>query len=318
FDGVVTAVSTVKGATVKKGTTAITMADTSRFEVEMLVSEIDVLKVNPGTTATIELSALSGIVFPAKVTTIAPVAIIQQGVVNYKVKAEMTITKATPSATTSAPSTEEAQQAREMVDNAIAKAVKDGRLTQAQADQLKARFSQFIEVMTAEQIDQMITRFAQGGPVAGGQAGTGSGRIGQAAGNLTPAQLDQLRQKAQQGQLGGQSTNGIVPETVQLREGLSVTTNLLIQQKANVLLVPNQAISVKGGKSYVLVSKDDGTREEREVTTGLSDWKNTEVVSGLTTGDKIAIAKTTGTSTSKTTQPTQGIFGGGGGIRIPR
>ncbi len=318
FDGVITAVSVQERATVKKGATVLTIADSSKFEAEMLVNETDIMKISIGTQSTIELSSLSGVSFPARVVTIAPVATVSQSVVNYKVRAELTNIRLLQSTATS-QTAEQSEKARELLDTALEKAVKDGRITQAQADQLKTTLSPIMNNLTAEQIEQWITRQAQGGTAAAGQGGLFQGRLGQ-AGNLTQEQLDQLRQRLQgsQGLTGSQAGTTTEIQNVKLREGLSVTVNLIIQQKQNVLLVPNQAISIKSGKSYVLATKADGTREEREITTGISDWRNTEVVSGLTDGEQISIARTTGTSTASNTSTTQQnqirIPGVGGGV----
>jgi len=312
FDGVITAVSVQERAAVKKGATVLTIADSSKFIAEMLVNETDTMKISIGTPTTIELSSLPEVTFPARVVTIAPVASVSQGVVNYKVRAEITNIRPVQ-ATTATQTTEQAQQAQELLDAALIKAVKDGRLTQEQADQLKAQLTPFVSALTEAQIEQWIARQAQGGNVTPGQGGAVQGRFGQQA-DITQAQLDQLRQRAQ-GLAGGQTT---ATQDVKLREGLSVTTSLVVQQKQNVLLVPNQAITIKSGKNYVQVSKADGTREEREITTGLSNWQNTEVVSGLTDGENVAIARTTASSTTRTTQSTQQgqirIGGTGGGL----
>jgi len=320
FDGVVTTVNVQERAAVKKGVTAIILADTARFEAEMLINEIDVLKLSTGTEVNIEVEALPGVTFPARVTTIAPVATIQQGVVNYKVKAELaTRPVAAPVQTSAAPTAGNAKEALKLLEDGLASAVKSGRITQQQADLLKDRWSPLVAAMTPEQIDQIITRTQQGQTGAGDQLPGIGGRLGLAgqAGNLTQEQLAQLRERFQQGLTTGRQGNGITADTAQLREGLSVTANLVIEQKQNVVLVPNQAVSVKSGKNYVLVQKADGTREEREVTVGLSDFQNTEIVNGLAASEQVAIAKTKG-STSTATSQQQGFgLGGGSGLRIP-
>ena len=71
----------------------------------------------------------------------------------------------------------------------------------------------------------------------------------------------------------------------QLRQGMSLTVNLIEQQAQNVIVVPNQAIKTVSGKSYVEVKTSSGTPAQQEVTTGLKDYQNTQIVSGLTVGD---------------------------------
>jgi RND family efflux transporter MFP subunit len=104
---------------------------------------------------------------------------------------------------------------------------------------------------------------------------------------------------------GGQ---GQTPEAIQLRQGLSVTVSILVQEKDNVLLVPNRAIIRQQGGTYVNILKADGTTEQRQIKMGISDSKSTEVTDGLTEGEKVVIPQTTSTTTTPA---------GGGGIRIP-
>lgn len=54
----------------------------------------------------------------------------------------------------------------------------------------------------------------------------------------------------------------------------------------NVMLVPNQAISKKDGKSVVKLLKN-GAWIDQEVEIGKSDESNTEIISGLKLGDTI-------------------------------
>jgi len=95
FDGFITAVNVaagdagVSGNGVPKGTVAVTIADPNKFQADILVSEMDIFQVKLGGDATVQLSSLSGISLPAKVTFISPTATIQSGVVNYKVTVEV-------------------------------------------------------------------------------------------------------------------------------------------------------------------------------------------------------------------------------------
>jgi len=63
--------------------------------------------------------------------------------------------------------------------------------------------------------------------------------------------------------------------------GKIVTKNISV-------MIPNNSIIEKGGKYYVLL-KNGGDVEKREITIGESDSVNTEVLSGLSIGDKVAI-----------------------------
>jgi len=127
-------------------------------------------------------------------------------------------------------------------------------------------------------------------------------------GQITQEQAEEMMERMQQGQLGqpgqgGQQAMPTMPlEDFQLREGLTVTVSILVEERNDVLLVPNGAITSRGGQAYVQVVSPDGTTEERPVTTGLSDWQYTEVTSGLSEGEKIIVPQGT-TTTPTTLQP---------------
>ena len=98
----------------------------------------------------------------------------------------------------------------------------------------------------------------------------------------------------------------MMPEDFQLREGLTVTVSILVDEKTDVLLVPNSAITRREAQSYVQVVPADGAPEERAIQTGISDWQYTEVTSGLSEGEQVVVPQ--GTTTTTTTQ--QGQRGG--------
>ncbi len=103
----------------------------------------------------------------------------------------------------------------------------------------------------------------------------------------------------------------VASENFQLREGLSITVSVIIQERNDVLLVPNGAITLQRGQSYVQVQAADGTTEQRAIQTGINNAQYTEVTSGLTEGEKVIVPRaTTSSTTSSTTQQ-------GGVIRIP-
>ena len=168
FDGVVTVVSITPGAAIKKGAAAITVADTSKFQTDILVNEMDIPNVTVGTQATVQIEAMSGVTLSARVTTIAPISTNQSGVVTYKVTADLTSLAAlqTPAALAAADPAQLAA-AQQRLNDAIAKAVAAGQITQAQADAFKQRWSQIAANLTQDQLDQLIK-------AAGQRAGTGA------------------------------------------------------------------------------------------------------------------------------------------------
>ena len=74
----------------------------------------------------------------------------------------------------------------------------------------------------------------------------------------------------------------------ELRDGMSATAEVIIERHDDVLSIPNRAIqgTLQNPTVVVLV---DGQQEEREITLGLSDGINTEVLSGLEEGEKVVL-----------------------------
>ena len=89
FDGFVTTVNVEGGDEVMTGTVAVQIADPDKFEVDILVSEMDILPVTVGGKALVSVDAMSGLTLSAEVTHISPTATIQSSVVNYQVKVEV-------------------------------------------------------------------------------------------------------------------------------------------------------------------------------------------------------------------------------------
>jgi HlyD family secretion protein len=73
-----------------------------------------------------------------------------------------------------------------------------------------------------------------------------------------------------------------------LRDGMSATAEVVIERRDDVLFIPNRAIrgTLENPKVVVLVG---GQQEEREITLGLTDGINTEVLSGLEEGEEVVI-----------------------------
>jgi hypothetical protein len=120
------------------------------------------------------------------------------------------------------------------------------------------------------------------------------------SGQITQEQAEEMMGQMQQGQGWQQGqVSAAISEDFQLREGLTVTVTIMVSERTDVLLVPNNAINLRGTEAYVQVIKDDVT-EERVIETGLSDWQFTEVTSGLSEGEQVVIPK--GTALTSTTQ----------------
>ena len=114
--------------------------------------------------------------------------------------------------------------------------------------------------------------------------------------------LEAVMQERQQGRRGqpGQMPM-MLPEDFQLREGLTVTVSILVEERNDVLLVPNAAITYQGRQTYVQMISPDGVIEERSITIGISNWQYTEVTDGLREGEEVVVPQ--GTTSPTTSQP---------------
>jgi len=79
-----------------------------------------------------------------------------------------------------------------------------------------------------------------------------------------------------------------VPEY--FRSGMNANVDFIDKRKENVLTLPLDAVRSDSEGSYVLLSQGSGSSPvRRAVTTGLSDDKNIEIISGVTAEDTVEI-----------------------------
>lgn len=78
------------------------------------------------------------------------------------------------------------------------------------------------------------------------------------------------------------------PESGQLLVGYSADVEIVHTARKSVLRVPSQALLE--GKRVLVYRAQDGMLEERIVSTGLSNWEYTEVVSGLKEGEQVVLS----------------------------
>lgn len=82
----------------------------------------------------------------------------------------------------------------------------------------------------------------------------------------------------------------ILPEKVPavFRSGMSATVTITEKAKDNILILPAAAIKRSKEGAFVLLDRGpDKKPEERKVEVGISDDKNVEIISGVTSDDKI-------------------------------
>ena len=286
FAGLVAEVNVSVDDWVSDSTVAVRLIDPTQFEVEVLVNEMEIYQLEVGAQATVQVDAMRMIVLPAKVAHISPSAVIQSGVVNYTIEIEIeplesvldehqeTMQEATPDATPM---------------EQIRQAIEEGRITQEQAKEMvKQRIRQIIAQaieegrITQEEVKEMVKAVEEG-------------RITQEQFMEMIGQLQQQKQGEQQG------TSSVIPEDFQLKEGLTVTVSMLVAERNDVLLIPNNVI-IYEGKNVIVQVLEDGAIEQRSIKTGLSDWQYTEVTDGLSEGEKVVVDVTTPTTPTTSQQ----------------
>jgi HlyD family secretion protein len=81
------------------------------------------------------------------------------------------------------------------------------------------------------------------------------------------------------------------PPDFELKVGMSADTDIIINERKNVLLVPSRAITQNSqGNPIVKVVVGDRI-EERPVVTGISDGYDTEIVDGLNEGEVVVVER---------------------------
>jgi membrane fusion protein, macrolide-specific efflux system len=162
---------------------------------------------------------------------------------------------------------------------------------------------------------------AAGATAAGGTGATGAGAAGGGGGfagfgQATTGSVTSVGTVAT-------STDGVAsfPVTVTvngtptgLYAGSTVEVAITYQETDNVLEVPTAAITEKGGQSTVTVSVN-GAKSTKQITTGQVSGAETQVLSGLTSGDQVVVTVTVpSTSSSGSTTGGAGATGGFGGF----
>lgn len=75
----------------------------------------------------------------------------------------------------------------------------------------------------------------------------------------------------------------------QLKVGMSATADIIINERHNVLLVPNRAIKQDGKGNPVVKVSINGQVKEKPVVIGISNGFHTEVLVGLAEGEKVVV-----------------------------
>jgi HlyD family secretion protein len=118
-------------------------------------------------------------------------------------------------------------------------------------------------------------------------------QVGALPGSSVPGALTRIAPKAREKEGATVFDVEVAIDTtatpVVLRAGYSANADVIVQEKADVLLVPERVVTLDGGKAYVEVPGPEPESEpvKKEIQVGLSDGLNMEVVAGLGEGDKV-------------------------------
>ncbi|QSQ25560.1 efflux RND transporter periplasmic adaptor subunit [Pyxidicoccus parkwayensis] len=294
---------------VSGGTTLFKMADLSVMQVRAKVDETDVGQIKPGQKARVTMEAYPGRVFMGDVVKVEPQALVEQNVTLFPVIIRMDNAEGLLRPGMNAEVTVEISRRRDAVTvpNAAVASMKDARSAAA-------------AVGVSEEAVRAVMRPPGGGAGAAGGATTTSatggaaGVTGAAAGANTGAAGAMVGAGNAAAGAGGAQGPNAVPASGQggwaggrggrgARDGRQATGD------------------TRPGIVFVQGAK--GT-EPRRVVLGMSDWENSEVVSGLEPGEKVLLISVAQLkaqqqkSTERMRQMTGGMIPGAGGGAGPR
>lgn len=129
----------------------------------------------------------------------------------------------------------------------------------------------------------------------------------------------------------GTVTQGVVTYNVtvsfdtldeRIKPQMSVSASIITDVKQDVLIVPGSAVKSEGNSDYVEVLNSGKAPEQKLVQIGGSNGTDTEIVSGISIGDKVVtqtinpnISTSSQSSSSGSSLRIPGVTGGGGGFR---
>ena len=95
-------------------------------------------------------------------------------------------------------------------------------------------------------------------------------------------------------------TISLLPTETELKGGLTATADIIIDEHKDVLLVPNRAIKGSVGNYWVdvVIDEEKITTEKRPVVLGAQNEQFTEIISGLSQGEKVIVEATRGRVTT--------------------
>lgn len=90
--------------------------------------------------------------------------------------------------------------------------------------------------------------------------------------------------------------NGDYPATISvetggqmLLPGMKAYATIILKEKANVLTLSNKAITLENGRQHVLVRDENGELVRKQILTGFSDGRVSEILDGLAEGEVVVV-----------------------------
>ena len=114
-----------------------------------------------------------------------------------------------------------------------------------------------------------------------------------------------------QGVVTYSATIGFDAPDSRVKPGMSVSASIIYSVKTDTLTVPNSAVKSDANGSYVQLLNSGTVPERQTVEVGIANTTDTEIVSGLSEGDKV-VTKTVNPGATTTTGTS-----GNSGLRLP-
>ena len=296
YDSVVSSVRVVSGDRANASQAAFVVMDPTSIGVEINVSESDLVGLEPGQLAVAQFDSIPDQSYLLRVTGIDINPTITSGVVTYAVEAEMV-----------APAQ---LQGRQDELQAVTGLLRGGALVAAAGgfggDAVAAGVGPSGE---GDGFGGGRGRRGPGG--AGGAGGFGGGGEGGRGGEaqeciqrvlgrtvsgldeVTTQERRQIRQECLGGVAarGGQAVGATTDTPAQASQlptpGMNASVSVLLDIKAEVLLLPSAAIRRQGTSAFVFVPTSGGGAERKDITIGGTDGDVTEVLTGLDEGETV-------------------------------
>jgi HlyD family secretion protein len=77
---------------------------------------------------------------------------------------------------------------------------------------------------------------------------------------------------------------------LELLPNVNVEVRILVKERRDVVVVPREAVGEDGGQHYVFLVQGDRV-QRRDITVGIANASNYEVLAGLTEGDRVALPR---------------------------